>query len=67
MNPITNPTGRYDFEQLRVRLGAHGKPVSVRTMRRLSKQIGRIRIGLRWVYTEEDVLQFERRKKLKAA
>lgn len=58
---------RYGFEQLRVRLGSAGKPISVRQARRLCQKIDRIKGGSGWIYTEEAVLRFEAKRTLRAA
>jgi hypothetical protein len=58
---------RYDFEQLRVRLGVHGKPLPERTARGFSQRIDRIKQGRNWIWTEAAVQRYEQRRTLIAA
>lgn len=53
--------GRYTFEGLRVRLGAGGELVAVRTCRRWAGQITRIKQGRKVIFTEAAVAEFERK------
>ena len=56
---------RYGFEELRVRLGTVGRPMPVRTARDVSQQISRMRLGMRWVWTEQAVAQWELKRTIK--
>lgn len=56
---------RYGFEELRVRLGTSARPIKVRTARRVSRQISRMRIGVQWVYTEQAVREWEVKRTIK--
>lgn len=58
--------GRYDFQQLRERLGVQGRPMPERTARRVAKKIDHIAIGRRMVWTEQAVQRFEARRAINA-